>query len=107
MKAHPALFGGSQGRGEGVSHKKEALLFQSTIDIHIQNAHKNTKDASISNGVSKSIARNKKMQKRTQNIRFDKKFVTSERKNLENGTFYSFSVISSFSLKKTACRQSC
>ena len=34
MKAYTALFGG---RGwEGVSQKKEALLFQSTDDIHIQ-----------------------------------------------------------------------
>ena len=34
MKAHPALF---EGRGEP---KNEALLFQSTVDIHFQNAHK-------------------------------------------------------------------
>ena len=40
------LGGGESGEGGGrggVSQKKEALLFQSTIDIHIQNAHKNTK----------------------------------------------------------------
>ena len=34
MKAHPALF-----EGEG-QPKNEALLFQSTVDIHFQNAHK-------------------------------------------------------------------
>ena len=34
MKAHPALF---EGEGEP---KNEALLFQSTVDIHFQNAHK-------------------------------------------------------------------
>ena len=39
VKAHPALFGG--GGGEP---KKEALLFQSTIDIHIQNVRKTQKD---------------------------------------------------------------
>ena len=33
MKAHPALF---EGRGEP---KNEALLFQSTVDKHFQNAH--------------------------------------------------------------------
>ena len=36
MKVHPALFEG-RGRGEP---KNEALLFQSTVDIHFQNAHK-------------------------------------------------------------------
>ena len=36
MKAHPALFEG-EGRGEP---KNEALLFQSTVDIHFRNAHK-------------------------------------------------------------------
>ena len=36
MKAQPALFEGKR-RGEP---KNEALLFQSTIDIHFQNAHK-------------------------------------------------------------------
>ena len=37
---------GSQrrGEGEGVSQKKGGtIIFQSTIDIHIQNIHKNTK----------------------------------------------------------------
>ena len=38
MKAHPALFGGVRGEGEG-----EALLFQSTIDIHIPITFKNAK----------------------------------------------------------------
>ena len=28
-----------------MSQKNEALLFQSTVDIHFQNAHKNTKTA--------------------------------------------------------------
>ena len=41
MKAHPALFEG-EGRGEP---KNEALLFQSTVDIHFQNAHKTQKTA--------------------------------------------------------------
>ena len=35
VKAHPALF-----EEEGVIYKNEALLFQSTADIHFQNAHK-------------------------------------------------------------------
>ena len=37
VNAHPALF---EGRGEP---KNEALLFQSTVDIHFQNAHKTHK----------------------------------------------------------------
>ena len=37
MKAHPALF---EGRGGGGEPRNEALLFQSTVDIHFQNAHK-------------------------------------------------------------------
>ena len=37
MKAHPALFEGEGKRGEP---KNEALLFQSTVDIHFQNEHK-------------------------------------------------------------------
>ena len=35
MKDHPALFEGRRGEP-----KNEALLFQSTVDIHFQNAHK-------------------------------------------------------------------
>ena len=37
VKAHPAIF---EGEGEP---KIEALLFQSTVDIHFQNAHKTHK----------------------------------------------------------------
>ena len=40
MKAHPALFEGGEGGA-----KIEALLFQSTVDIHFQNAHKTPKNA--------------------------------------------------------------
>ena len=41
MKAHPALF---EGEGEeGGEPKNEALLFQFTVDIHFQNAHKTQK----------------------------------------------------------------
>ena len=36
MKAHPALF---EGQGEG-EPENEALLFQSTVDMHFQNMHK-------------------------------------------------------------------
>ena len=36
VKAHPALFEG-EGRGEP---KNKALLFQSTVNLHFQNAHK-------------------------------------------------------------------
>ena len=36
VKVHPALFEG-EGRGEP---KNEALLFQSTVDIHFTNVHK-------------------------------------------------------------------
>ena len=36
MKAHPALF---EGRGGGGEPTNEALLFQSTVDIHFQNAN--------------------------------------------------------------------
>ena len=39
VKAHPALF---EGVGEGWA-KNEALLFQSTVNIHFQNAHKTQK----------------------------------------------------------------
>ena len=35
VKAHPALFEGERGEPEN-----EALLFQSTVDINFQNAHK-------------------------------------------------------------------
>ena len=35
VKAHPALFEGEEGEP-----KNEALLFQSTVEIHFQNAHK-------------------------------------------------------------------
>ena len=47
MKAHPAL---SEGRGRGgrVEPKNEALLFQSTVDIHFQNTHKTQKTAKAS-----------------------------------------------------------
>ena len=38
MKAHPALF--EREGEEGVEPKNEALLFQSAVDIHSQNAHK-------------------------------------------------------------------
>ena len=37
VKAQPALFEGRRGEGEP---KNETLLFQSTVDIHFQNAHK-------------------------------------------------------------------
>ena len=37
MKAHPASF---EGEGGGVSQKLRHYIFQSTTDIHIQNAHK-------------------------------------------------------------------
>ena len=41
MNAHPALFEREgEERGEP---KNEALLFQSTVDIHLQNAHKTQK----------------------------------------------------------------
>ena len=40
MKTHPALFEGKKGGGGGGEPKNEALLFQSTVDIHFQNAHK-------------------------------------------------------------------
>ena len=43
MKAHPALFEGEGRGGEGGESKNEALLFQSTVDIHFQNAHKTQK----------------------------------------------------------------
>ena len=39
MQAHPALFEGV----EGGEPKNKALLFQSTVDIHFQNAHKTPK----------------------------------------------------------------
>ena len=42
MKAHPALF---EERGRRGSQENEALLFQSTVDIHFQNAHKTRKIA--------------------------------------------------------------
>ena len=45
MKAHQALFEGGRGGGEP---KNEALLFQSTVDIHFQNAHKTQKTAKAS-----------------------------------------------------------
>ena len=44
VKAHPALFEG-EGGGGGGEPKNEALLFQSTVDIHFQNAHKTQKTA--------------------------------------------------------------
>ena len=56
VKAHPVLFQEGEGMGWGAK-KKEALLFQSTIDIHIQNARKTQKDAYISNGVSRFIGK--------------------------------------------------
>ena len=37
MKAHPVLF---KGRGKEGEPKNEALLFQSTVDIHFQNEQK-------------------------------------------------------------------
>ena len=40
MKANPALF---EGRGERGEPKNEALLFQSTVDNHFQNAQKHKK----------------------------------------------------------------
>ena len=39
MKTHPTLFEGEGPRGRG-EPKNEALLFQSTVDIHFQHAHK-------------------------------------------------------------------
>ena len=41
MKAQPALF-----EGEG-KPKNEAVLFQSTVDIHFQNAHKTVKGRTL------------------------------------------------------------
>ena len=38
VKVHPALFDGEgKGRGGRGEPKNEALLFQSTVDIHFQN----------------------------------------------------------------------
>ena len=55
MKAHPALFEGEGVEGwsrgviplkgiKGGDPKNETLLFQSTVDIHFQNAHKHTQE---------------------------------------------------------------
>ena len=53
MKVHPALFEGREGGGGG-EPKNETLLFQSTVDIHFQNAHKtlfqSTVDLHLQNG---------------------------------------------------------
>ena len=48
VKAHPALFEGEEGEP-----KNEALLFQSTIDIHalFQSAHKTPKNCEDSHSV--------------------------------------------------------
>ena len=46
VKAHPALFEGREGkRWEEGEPKMRPLLFQSTVDIHFQSAHKTQKTA--------------------------------------------------------------
>ena len=44
VKAHPALF---EEEGEGSEPKNEALLFQSTVDKHFQNAHKTSFQSTV------------------------------------------------------------
>ena len=99
-----ALFGGVRGGGGG---GEEALLSSLQLTYTFKTLTKHKKTPKFRTGVSRSIAKNKKMQKKHKTYDLIKSLQLSKHKNLENGKFYSFSVISSFGLKKTACRQSC
>ena len=81
------------GEGKGRNVKTEALLFQSTIDIHIQNAHKTHKNAEIRINFERSagpIAKNKNEYRKKQDIWADQTLTTSGRKKTEKTTNFQF-----------------
>ena len=91
VKAHPVFLGGVRGEGRGWA-KKRRHYYNPVYNWHTHSKrslkHKKTpKFRTECRGPSQKI---KKMKKKTQNIRFDKKFATPERKNLENGKFTVF-----------------
>ena len=101
MKAHPALFGGIRGG--------EELLFQSTIDIHIQITHKNAKKSQKTPNFERIAGAQRKneskMQKKYNGYDLIKRLQLPSAKTTKNDRLYSFSMITFFGFNRTTCRR--